>query len=225
MERELDIVSKIFGEKPVEPVVDGVIQFGPGKGLRKMVFQGLNNTGAMVKKIATIDILKAKIILIQPGEESLYASGIREDGISGYIYLFAHASPNSIQGMNNGGLIADVIRASGIWNGEPILIDACNAGAKISASIASQLAFSLKTYVTAPTTMTWNYPFGGPAMGQGAFPALPGVLAKIPIPDMSNPGHWRTWGPDGNLTGSAKTSPRDRGTQLPHGVARELLRK
>ena len=155
----------------------------------------------------------------------MYASGIGEAGVPGYIYLMAHASESSIQGIVHGALVADVVRASGIWNGQPILIDACNAGAKISGGIAAQLAFALQTYVTAPTALTWNYPFGGAAVGQGAFSALPGVLASLPFPDLTNPGQWRTWGPNGEMISVTRTSPRDRGNSLPHAAAMEVSKK
>lgn len=90
------------------------------------------------------------------------------------------------------------------------MIDACNAGGTPQ-GIASSLALSLRTYVTAPTTITWNYPFGGPAVGQGAFEKPPGILANLPFPDLTKPGHWRTWGPDGVPVSTTRTSPRDNG--------------
>ena len=195
-------------KKKIEPLSNGIVLYGPGKGLKKITFQALNSAGKRITKIATIDTLKKKIILIQPSEEQLYLSGIREKGVSGYIYLYAHATSNSIQGMPFGTDIADVIQRSGVWNGEPILIDACNAGS-LPRGIASSLASSLRTYVTAPTTTTWNFPLGGRAVDQGAFEKLPGKLAALPFPDLTKPGQWRTWGPDGALISTSRTSPRD----------------
>ena len=200
-----------FTEEPAEPVTNGKILYGPGKGLKKIVFKGLDVTKSIVTKIATIDSSKKKIILIQPSEKSLYRSGLNEKGVSGYLYIFAHATPDRIQGITEGSIVAQLVRASGIWNGEPILIDACNAGGTPQ-GITSSLALSLQTYVTAPTSLTWNYPLGGPAVGQGAFDKLPGKLANLPFPDLTKPGQWRTWGPDGNPISTTRTSPRDAGS-------------
>lgn len=202
-----------LGSEPAEPVVNGRIQYGPGKGLIKQVFESLDASQKTVKKIATIDPARKKIILIQPGEKVLYRSGLRETGVSGYLYLFAHATSKSIQGMIHGIEVADAIRRSGLWHGEPVLIDACNAGAS-SDGIAGELAKVLRTYVTAPTTTTWNYPLGGSAVGQGAFEKLPGILSTLPIPDLLRPGRWRTWGPDGEPIATTPTSPRDTGDLL-----------
>ncbi len=196
---------------PIEPLTNGIVLHGPGKGLKKMVFQGLDATKKMVAKIATIDPSKKKLILIQPSEKSLYLAGLREKGVPGYLYIFAHAGPDRIQGITQGAAVAQIVRESGIWNGEPVLVDACNAGGTPH-GIASSLALSLQTYVTAPTTITWNYPLGGPAVGQGAFGKLPGILANLPFPDLTKPGQWRTWGPDGNPISTTRTSPRDTGT-------------
>lgn len=193
---------------PSEPITNGKILYGPGKNLKKIVFEGLDRTQKLVKKIATIDDLKKKIILIQPYEEELYLSGLRESGVAGYLYLCAHAAPDRIQGMLSGAQVAKVIRDSGIWNNEPILLEACRSGGT-SYGIASSLAFSLQTYVTAPTTPVWNYPLGGPAIDQGAFESLPGKLAKMPFPNLTKPGQWRTWGPDGSPISTTRTSPRD----------------
>lgn len=204
-------------EEPAEPVEEGRIQYGPGKGLPKLVFEGLDGSQKMIKKIATIDPLRKKIILIQPGDKSLYLSGLREAGIPGYIYLFAHARSDRLQGVIHMTQITDVIRRSGFWHGQPILVDACNAGASTD-GVASILAFTLGTYVTAPTTTTWNYALGGPAVGQGAFEKLPGLLSKFPLPHLMRPGQWRTWGPDGQPLAVTRTSPRDGGR--PVGKAR-----
>ena len=203
----------LFKEAPIEPVTNGTILYGPGKGLKKMTFQGLDVTKKMVTKIATIDRLKKKIILIQPSETSLYKSGLKERGVSGYLYIFAHAAPDKIQGITEGAIVAKLIRDSGIWNGEPVLVDACNAGGMPN-GIASSLALSLQTYVTAPTSVTWNYPLGGSAVGQGAFEKLPGKLANLPFPDLTKPGQWRTWGPDGIPISTTRSSPRDRGNPV-----------
>lgn len=200
----------MFEKDQDEPICDGVILYGPGKGLKKIVFEGLDDKKKMVKKIATIDDLKKKIILIQPSEKSLYLSGLREKGVPEYLYIFAHAGPDRIQGVTKGMSLADLIRKSGIWKGEPVLVDACNAGAMPN-GIASSLALSLRTYVTAPTTVTWNYPLGGSAVGQGAFEKLPGKWAALSFPNLKKPGHWRTWGPDGEPIATTRTSPRDTG--------------
>lgn len=194
-----------------EPIVNGFFQYGPGKGMRKQVFEAFDVTGKTVKKLATIDPVRKKIILMQPKEESLYKSGLKEKGVSGYLYLYAHANKNSIQGMKQGYQIGKVIRESGIWHGEPILIDACSAGQQVFGGIASLLTINLQTYVTAPNISTWNYPLGGAAIGQGAFNSLPGILSKLPFPDLTRPGEWRTWGPDGQLIATTRTSPRDSG--------------
>lgn len=213
-----------FNAEPAEPITNGLIQFGPGKGLSKQVFEGLDADNKIVRKIATVDRRLRKIILIQPSEKSLYQSGLREKGVTGYLYLYAHASALRIQGMASGVEVAAVIRKSGIWHGEPVLVDACNAGA-LADKIASQLAFALSTFVTAPDTTTWNYPFGGASVGQGAFAKLPGVLASLPFPDLTRPGRWRTWGPDGKLIAATPTSPRDGGTPVPHGRVVKILSK
>ena len=90
-------------------------------------------------------------------------------------------------------------------------------------SPASKLAKALGTYVTAPTCLTWNYPMGGAAVGQGAFEKLPGVLGVLPIPNLLRPGRWRTWGADGAMLAEAQTSPRNTGTALNGPIAREFL--
>ncbi|MDA8444565.1 hypothetical protein [Paracidovorax valerianellae] len=213
-----------FREGPAEPIENGRIQYGPGKGLPKLVFEGLDNSQKLVKKIATIDPVRKKIILMQPREKALYASGLREQGVNGYLYLFAHASATSLQGVTNIREIVRVISLSGLWHGEPILIDACNAGASPD-GIASTLARSLGTHVTAPTTTTWNHPLGGAAIGQGAFEKLPGVLERLAIPNFLRPGQWRTWGPDGQPIATTRTSPRDGGELVKGPLAHELLRK
>ncbi|GKT22397.1 hypothetical protein [Acidovorax sp. SUPP3334] len=212
-----------FREGPAEPIEDGRIQYGPGKGLPKRVFKGLNNSQKLVEKIATIDPMRKKIILIQPGEKALYASGLRERGVDGYLYLFAHGTAISLQGAKIAE-ITGVIRQSGIWHGQPILIDACNAGASPD-GVASTLARALGTHVTAPTTTTWNQPLGGAAIGQGAFEKLPGVLERLAIPNFLRPGQWRTWGPDGQPIATTRTSPRDGGEPVKSPLAHELLRK
>jgi hypothetical protein len=208
------------GEEPIE---DGYFQYGRGAGKRKLVFKSVDKTGQKVRRIATIDGHCRKIILIQPYEASLYESGIREKGVPGYLYIFAHAAARSIQGISIAeiGELTGLIVRSHIWNGEPVLIDACNAGAETE-GIASKLAGALSTYVTAPTRVTWNYPKGGSAVGQGSYDKLPGLLSSLPIPNLMRPGTWRTWGPDGVLTGEAQTSPRDTGTVLPAAAARAL---
>ncbi|GKS83761.1 hypothetical protein AVMA1855_06435 [Acidovorax sp. SUPP1855] len=187
----------------------------------KQVFEGLDASQKRVRKIATIDPIRKKIILIQPGDKVLYQSGLREKGVAGYVYVFAHATAKSIQGMIHGMEVADTIRRSGLWHGEPVLIDACNAGAT-SDGIASELAQVLRTHVTAPTTTTWNYPLGGSAVGQGAFEKLPGVLAMLPMPDLLHPGVWRTWGPDGQPIATAPTSPRDTGDLLKGALMQKM---
>ena len=88
-----------FREGPAEPIENGRIQYGPGKGLPKLVFEGLDNSQKLVRKIATVDPMRKKIILIQPGEKALYASGLREQGVNGYLYLFAHANAQRLQGV------------------------------------------------------------------------------------------------------------------------------
>ncbi|GKS93643.1 hypothetical protein [Acidovorax sp. SUPP2825] len=213
-----------FREGPAEPIENGRIQYGPGKGLPKLVFKGFDNSQKLVEKIATIDPVRKKIILMQPREKALYASGLREQGVNGYLYLFAHASAISLQGVTNIGEIVRVINLSGLWHREPILIDACNAGASPD-GIASNLAGALGTYVTAPTTTTWNQPLGGAAIGQGAFEKLPGALERLAIPNFLRPGQWRTWGPDGQPIATTRTSPRDGGELVKGPLAQELLRK
>ncbi|SFD69908.1 hypothetical protein [Paracidovorax konjaci] len=213
-----------FREGPAEPIENGRIQYGPGKGLPKLVFKGLDNSQKLVQKIATIDPVRKKIILIQPREKALYVSGLRERGVPGYLYLFAHASATSLQGATHIGEIVSVIHRSGIWRRQPILIDACNAGASPN-GVASALARALLTYVTAPTTLTWNHPLGGSAIGQGTFEKLPGVLDRLPIPDFLRPGQWRTWGQDGHPIATTRTSPRDGGELVKGPLAHELLRK
>ncbi len=210
-------------EGPAEPVEEGTIQFGPGKGLPKLVFNGLDGSRNRVRKIATLDPVRKKIILIQPGDKALYLSGLREAGIPGYLYLFAHARPDRIQGAVDIHQIVNVVRRSGFWHGQPILVDACNAGA-LPHGAASVLALTLGTYVTAPTTTTWNHALGGPAVGQGAFEKLPGVLSGIPFPHILRPGEWRTWGPDGQPIASTRTSPRDKGRPLTGTKASNLLK-
>lgn len=224
IKRITDHMGNIFaspsGEEPIE---DGFIQHGRGAGKRKLVFTSVDKAGQRVRRIATIDGLCRKIILIQPYEKSLYESGIREKGVPGYLYLFAHASARSIQGISIAeiGELASLIARSHIWNKEPVLIDACNAGAETD-GIASRLAAALSTYVTAPTRLTWNYPRGGSAIGQGSYDKLPGPLADLPIPNLLRPGTWRTWGPDGTLTAETGTSPRDTGRVLPAAAAKEF---
>lgn len=168
-------------EGPAEPVEEGTIQFGPGKGLPKLVFNGLDGSRNRVRKIATLDPVRKKIILIQPGDKALYLSGLREAGIPGYLYLFAHARPDRIQGAVDIHQIVNVVRRSGFWHGQP-------------------------------------------AVGQGAFEKLPGVLSGIPFPNILRPGEWRTWGPDGQPIASTRTSPRDKGRPLTGTKASNLLK-
>ncbi|MEZ4179878.1 hypothetical protein QUR65_24275, partial [Salmonella enterica] len=97
-----------FREGPAEPIENGRIQYRPGKGLPKLVFTGLDNSQQLVEKIATVDAVRKKIILIQPGEKSLYVSGLREPGVPGYLYLFAHANAYSLQGVTKVFELADV---------------------------------------------------------------------------------------------------------------------
>lgn len=94
-----------------------------------------------------MDRVRRKIILIQPSDKALYLSGLRERGVPGYVYIFAHARSNSLQGVTRQDVIADLIHRSGIWHGQPIMIDACNAGAEPD-GIASSLALALRTFVT-----------------------------------------------------------------------------
>lgn len=206
-----------------EPIEDGYMQYGRGAGKRKLVFRSVDKTGQPVRRLATIEALCRKIILIQPYETSLYESGIREKGVPGYLNIFAHATARSIQGISMAEIdeLKRLIVRSHIWSGEPVLIDACNAGAETD-GIASKLAAALSTYVTAPTRVTWNYPRGGSAVGQGSYEKLPGRLADLPIPNLLRPGTWKTWGPDGTLTGETGTSPRDTGTVLPAAAAKAL---
>ncbi|MDA8523012.1 hypothetical protein [Acidovorax sp. NCPPB 4044] len=213
-----------FREGPAEPIENGRTQYGPGKGLPKLVFEGLDDAKKLVQKIATIDPVRKKIILIQPRDKALYLSGLRERGVPGYLYLFAHANAQRLQGMTNIGEIVRVIRLSGIWQRQPVLIDACNAGASPD-GVASALAQALLTHVTAPTTLTWNHPLGGSAIGQGTFEKLPGMLERLPIPDFLRPGQWRTWGPNGQPIATTRASPRDGGELVKGPWARELLRK
>lgn len=223
-ERRTMSLAYWFREGPAEPIEDGTIQYGPGKGLPKLVFEGMNNAHTLVQKIATVDPVRKKIILIQPGEKALYVSGLREAGVVGYLYLFAHANAQRLQGAVDLGEITRVIHRSGLWHRQPILIDACNAGASAD-GVASNLAQALQTYVTAPTTLTWNRPMGGGAVGQGTFEKLPGILSRLPIPDFFRPGQWRTWGPDGHPIATTRTSPRDGGELVKGRLAHELTRK
>lgn len=205
-----------------EPLEDGRIRYGRGAGMRKLMFIANDESGQAVKKIATVDDHRQKLILIQPYESSLYESGLREPGVPGYLYIFAHASANAIQRVRDANVLADLIKRTNFWNKKPVLVDACNAGAEVG-GIASKLAKALGTYVTAPTTQTWNYPMGGTAVGQGAFEKLPGILKELPIPDVWRPGTWRTWGPDGSMTAESRTSPRDTGRLLGGQAAQEAL--
>lgn len=189
----MSTISSLFSSEPSEPLENGFIQYGPGKGLIKQTFRGRDAHFNTVTKVATIDKSRNKIILIQPAEESLYLSGLRERGVGGYLYLFAHASLASIQGMDNATEIGKVITNSGIWKGEPIIIDACRAGA-VPDGIASKLASTLRTYVVAPSTITWNYPLGGSSVGQGAYEELQGPWGRLAIPNIFVPGFWGIWG-------------------------------
>jgi hypothetical protein len=223
-ERRTMSLAYWFREEPAEPIENGRIQYGPGKGLPKLVFEGLDESRKFVQKIATIDPVRKKIILIQPADKALYLSGLRERGVQGYLYLFAHANAHRLQGVSNIGEIARVILTSGIWHRQPILIDACNAGATPD-GVASALARQLLTHVTAPTTTTWNHALGGPAIGQGAFEKLPGILERLAVPNLLRPGQWRTWGPDGEPIATTRTSPRDGGRPVTGRSAEEILRK
>ncbi|WP_394779999.1 hypothetical protein [Undibacterium sp.] len=138
-------------------------------GLLRDGFRALDANQKQVDKVMTIDRQRNKLILMQPSEKSLYESGLGEKGIPGYLTVFGHANKDRLQGLVSGKEVADVIRKSGLWNEDarvPIMLDACSSGA-IDEGIASQLAATLGTYVTGPTTSTWNMPLGGPAIGQG----------------------------------------------------------
>lgn len=69
-------------EGPAEPVEEGTIQFGPGKGLPKLVFNGLDGSRNRVRKIAALDPPRKKIILIQPGDKALYFVRVKGGGHS-----------------------------------------------------------------------------------------------------------------------------------------------
>ncbi|WP_367849936.1 hypothetical protein [Rhodoferax sp. WC2427] len=181
--------------------------------LHQLPFTALDRHQRMVSKIATIDPQRQKIILIQPRDRWLYASGLREKRLPGYLCIFAHATPHSVQGIADGAALAQLVRDSGVWHGEPILLDACHAGA-ILQGIASQLARALATPVTAATTPTWNFPLGGRAVGQGAFAKLPGVLGRLPIPHLLKPGTWRTWDAQGQWVAERACSPRKGGPRF-----------
>ncbi len=93
-------------------------------------------------KIATVDDHRQELILIQPYESSLYESGLRAPGVPGWVYVFAHASAESIQRVTKVTVLANLIRRTNFWNNKPVLIDACNAGASVN-GIASRLAKEL----------------------------------------------------------------------------------
>lgn len=97
--------------------------------MRKLVFIADDDSGQRVTKIATVDDHRRKLVLIQPYESSLYESGLRAPGVPGYVYVFAHASAESIQRITKAKVLADLIRRTNFWNNKPVLIDACNAGA------------------------------------------------------------------------------------------------
>ena len=65
--------------------------------LQQLPFTALDRHQRMVQKIATIDPQRQKIILIQPRDRWLYASGLREKRLPGYLCIFAHATPHSVQ--------------------------------------------------------------------------------------------------------------------------------
>ncbi|WP_211322384.1 hypothetical protein [Paracidovorax anthurii] len=69
-----------FREGSAEPIEDGRIQYGPGKGWPKLVFPGRDELQRPVGKIATVDPVRKKTILIQPGDKVPYLSGLRKKG-------------------------------------------------------------------------------------------------------------------------------------------------
>jgi hypothetical protein len=203
----------------------------PNNELQQIKFQTIGAENQVIDKIMTVDKKRNKIILIQPADTSLYQSALNEAGSNWYVTVIAHGTANTVQGLRNGIEVKKVIEQSGVWqSGQWIVFDACRTGARydpevrIDGCIASLAASTLHTYVTAPTTQTWNYPLGGGAVGQGAYSVLPGIFKGIPIPNYSSPGDWVTFGPNGQATGSTRNSPRDNGQLLPHSIARRLTR-
>lgn len=208
-----DIVNALPGVGEHDPLEAGLVRIALAMGLRTAFFEGFDAQRNLVRKVATIDDLRKKIILMQPYDRALYLSSLQEKGVPGYLYLFAHAGPSSVQGLTSGIALADVIRRCKIWKGEPLMIDACNAGA-IPTGITQQLAIALRATVTAASTTTWNYMGGGGAIGRGAYEKLPPNFPQN-FPDLRKPGTWRTWGPDGTLISDLPTSPRDRNVPVP----------
>lgn len=230
---------------------NGFISRGPGAGLKKIAYDYIGLSGERFeKRIASIDLCRKKIILIEPDLEhdrDIYASAVIADGIDGYVLIVAHARSDRLHGFSIANIKAFVqliVIPSGVWSpGIPIVLDACRSG-QDPAGIASALAKTLETYVTAPNDLSWTYPGWWPVwplqnkqVGYGVFSPVIETpvrsqelnssnsfferVANIPgksihylkgqisaVPNLFNPGEWRTWDPDGVLISVKKQMPK-----------------
>jgi hypothetical protein len=169
-----------------EPRESGFISCGPGAGLKKIAYDYIGLSGEKYeKRIATVDIRRKKIILLEPDlehDKSLYQTAVTADGIDGYVLILAHARSDRLHGFSIANIRAFVqliVMPSGVWApGVPIVLDACRSG-QDPAGIASALAKTLETYVTAPSDSSWTYPYIWPfsklkdmRIGDGVYPPL-----------------------------------------------------
>lgn len=186
---------------------NGLLELVKPRPVQNRVFTVVSND-RVVERNAAIDTERQRITLIQPAESMLYAAGTGGAQVEGYTVIFAHGSDGSIQGVKPSdtkewNAFVEMIKTSGAWKpGQPILLEACNTG-KIDTGVASALAKSLGTYVTAATTQTWNIPAYSTSGLTGAYDKLTENL-----PNLSKPGLWKTFGPTGALTGVSPKMPQ-----------------
>ncbi len=167
-----------------EPRENGFIACGPGAGLKKIAYDYIGLSGEKYdKRIATIDLVRKKIILLEPDlehDKNLYKSAVMANGIDGYVLIVAHARSDRLHGFsiaNIRAFVQMIVMPSGVWSpGVPVVLDACRSG-QDPAGIASALAKTLQTYVTAPSDLSWTYPnwlpfFKLQQIGNGVFPPL-----------------------------------------------------
>jgi hypothetical protein len=112
--------------------------------------------------------------------------------VDDYVDVAIHASDQAFgtspDGLRLGAVpVADMIRQNPKFDGGPIRLIACRAGAS-DCGPASALATELGVEVMAPSTTVWVYPDGRLRLGEGVFD---GVSLQI-----SEPGEWVRFYPE-----------------------------
>lgn len=193
---------------------NGLFEFLFPRNLPKKTFIGRDISNNPTEKTATIDAERQRITLIQPGENDLYAAGTGGNQVDGYTIIFAHASNNSIQGVNPVNKsewynFVNMIKNSGAWKpGQPIILDACNTG-MFDNGVASELAKSLNTKVIGASTATWNIPSYSTSVFSGSYEKLTiaNPIKSFDIPNLTSPGLWKTFASNGTLISTTTKKP------------------